>query len=72
MVLTAYRATRAMKRIAELNTLIMKMYEDHVLGSLSEERYNMMAESYEKEQKELSVQLEADEATLPNCWALLL
>ena len=61
---TKSRIEKAKKRITELNTLIMKVYEDHVLGSLSEERYNMMAESYEKEQKELSLQLEADEATL--------
>ena len=42
----------------------MKVYEDHVLGSLSEERYSMMAESYENEQKTLKQQLEADEAAL--------
>ncbi len=58
---TRSRVEKAKKRIAELNTLIMKVYEDHVLGSLSEERYNMLAESYEKEQKALSEQLEADD-----------
>jgi len=61
---TRSRVEKAKKRIAELNTLIMKVYEDYVLRSLSEERYNMLAESYEKEQKALSEQLEADEATL--------
>ena len=61
---TRIRVEKAKKRIAELNTLIMKVYEDHVLGSLPEERYSMMAESYENEQKELKKQLEVDEATL--------
>lgn len=58
------RVERAKKRITELNRLIMKVYEDHVLGSLSEERYSMMAESYENEQKTLKQQLETDEAAL--------
>ncbi len=58
------RVERAKKRITELNRLIMKEYEDHVLGSLSEERYSMMAESYENEQKTLKQQLETDEAAL--------
>ena len=61
---TRSRVEKAKKRIAELNTLIMKVYEDHVLGSLSEERYNMMAESYENEQNTLKQQLDTDEATL--------
>lgn len=61
---TRIRVEKAKKRIAELNRLIMKVYEDHVLGSLPEERYSMMAESYENEQKELKKQLEVDEATL--------
>lgn len=34
---------KAKKRIVELDTLIMKVYEDHVLGSLSEERYNNLS-----------------------------
>jgi len=61
---TRSRVEKAKKRITELNTLIMKVYEDHVLGSLSEERYSMMAESYENEQKTLKQQLEVDEAAL--------
>lgn len=61
---TRSRVEKAKKRIAELNTLIMKVYEDHVPGSLSEERYNMMAESYENEQNTLKQQLDTDEATL--------
>lgn len=61
---TRNRVEKAKNRITELNTLIMKVYEDHVLGSLSEERYSMMAESYENEQKNLKQQLEVDEAAL--------
>ena len=55
---TRSRIDKAKKRLTELTKLIMKVYEDHVLGSLSEERYSMMAESYENEQKTLKQQLE--------------
>ena len=61
---TRIRIEKAKKRISELNKLIMKVYEDHVLGSLSEDRYIMMAESYENEQKALTEQLETDETAL--------
>ena len=44
----------------------MRVYEDHVLGNLSDERYSMMAANYEAEQKSLSAQIEADELTLNN------
>ena len=40
---------------------MLDLSRDH-LGPLSEERYNMMAESYENAQKTLKQQLEADEA----------
>lgn len=61
---TVIRVEKAKKRLVELDKLIMKVYEDHVLGSLSEERYSMMAESYENEQIALRKQLENDEAAL--------
>ena len=41
------------KRIAEIDTLIQKIYEDNVSGKLSDERYATLALSYEEEQKTL-------------------
>ena len=41
------------KRIAELKRLFIKIYEDNAAGRLSDERYEMLSESYESEQKRL-------------------
>ena len=45
--------SRAKKRIAEIDTLIQKIYEDNASGKLSDERYATLSLSYEKEQKTL-------------------
>ena len=41
------------KRIAEIDTLIQKIYEDNASGKLSDERYATLSLSYEEEQKTL-------------------
>ena len=48
------------KRIAELKRLFIKIYEDNAKGKLSDERFDMMSQTYEAEQK----QLEAEVVTL--------
>ena len=40
-------------RIKELDMLIERIYEDNVLGKISDERFCRMSANYEKEQKEL-------------------
>ena len=47
-------------RISELKRLFIKVYEDNAAGRLSDERYEMLSQTYEAEQK----QLEADTARL--------
>ena len=42
------------KRLAELTKILNKLYEDVVLGKISEERYQAMAPTYEEEQRSLS------------------
>ena len=44
---------KAKKRIAEIDNLIQKLYEDNAIGKISDERYATMALSYEEEQQEL-------------------
>lgn len=44
---------RAQKRIAEIDTLIQKIYEDNASGKLSDERYAILSTSYEEEQQTL-------------------
>ena len=48
------------KRISELKRLFIKIYEDNASGRLNDERFDMLSQSYEAEQK----QLEAEVITL--------
>lgn len=42
------------RRIKELDAIIQRLYEDHVLGKLSEERFTKMSADYEREQAALA------------------
>ena len=48
------RLEKAKKRLADIDKLITRIYEDMVLGNLSQERYQKMLEGYEAEQAELN------------------
>ena len=52
---------KSRRRIKELDMLIERIYEDNVLGKISDERFYRMSANYEKEQKELLVAVEHDE-----------
>ena len=41
------------KRIAELDKLFTRLYEDNVAGKISDERFQLMSEGYEDEQRKL-------------------
>ena len=43
------------KRIAELDKLFSKLYEDNVAGRVSDERFEKLSAGYETEQKQLKV-----------------
>ncbi len=45
------------KRISELKRLFIKIYEDNASGRLSDERFDMMSQSYEMEQKQLETEV---------------
>lgn len=47
----------AQKRAGELEKLICKIYEDHVLGKLSDARYAALDAQYAKEQNELECEI---------------
>ncbi|WP_343256317.1 recombinase family protein [Ligaoa zhengdingensis] len=51
------RLAQAEKRIAELDRLFLKIYEDNANGKLSDERYAMMSATYENEQTELKTEV---------------
>ena len=46
------------KRIQELDRLFIHLYEDHVAGKVSEERFAMMSRTYEDEQQALKKDME--------------
>ena len=48
------------RRITELKRLFIKIYEDNASGRLTDERYDMLSQTYGAEQK----QLEAEVITL--------
>lgn len=48
---------KAKKRIAEIDKLIQRIYEDNVIGKLSDERFATLSNTYETEQKELKEKL---------------
>ena len=45
------------KRVAELDKLFTRLYEDNVSGKISDERFEMMSKGYEDEQAELKVKI---------------
>lgn len=54
------------KRIAEIDRLIEKVFEQNAGGILSDERFAKMLQSYEKEQKALTQEVEENLQTLQN------
>ena len=46
------------KRFVELDLIIKRLYEDNVLGKISDERFMSLTKSYEKEQSDLKERLE--------------
>lgn len=44
---------QAKKRVGELDKLIKSVFEQHILGTLSEESYRTMIADYEKEQRDI-------------------
>ncbi len=50
--------SKAEKRIAELDVLFQRVYEDNVSGKLTDERFATLSASYEDEQKRLKAETE--------------
>ena len=55
---------KAKKRIAEIDKLIQRIYEDNVIGKLSDERFATLSNTYETERKELKEKLPEMESYL--------
>lgn len=58
------RIEKGKKRVAELDTLIRKTYEDNVSGKLTDKRFEILSAGYEREQSELEQSITALQAEL--------
>jgi len=58
------RIAKEQKRIAELNTLIRRIYEDNVSGKLTDKRFELLSGEYEQEQTELEQSISRLQAEL--------
>ena len=48
---------QSMQRIAKLDTIIQRLYEDNIEGKISDERFAKMTTTYEQEQKDLEAKV---------------
>ena len=55
------KVEQAKKRLADLDVIISRLYEDHVLGELSKDRYQKMSADYEEEQERLKLEIDVIE-----------
>ena len=58
------RIAKEQKRVAELNTLIRKIYEDNVSGKLSDKRFEILSAGYEQEQAALEESIQTLQAEI--------
>lgn len=52
------------KRIAELDRIFKRIYEDDITGAISHERFLKLSAEYEAEQKELTVFVKTEQAAV--------
>ena len=55
---------KARKRLAELDAMFVKTYEEHAKGEISDRNYNTLVAAYVKEQSELETAVGEYEATI--------
>lgn len=58
------RLATAKQRVSELEVLLCKIYEDNILGKLSDSRYATLDAQYAKEQAELTAEISALEKAI--------
>ena len=58
------KLSRDRKRSAELDGLIKKLYESYAAGNLTEKRFKLLSDGYEREQEELDAAIEHEQAEL--------
>ena len=56
------KLSRDRKRFGELDGLIKKLYESYAAGNLTEKRFKLLSDGYEREQEELEMVIEREQA----------
>ena len=51
------RVESSERRISKLKRLFIKIYEDNASGRLTDERYDMLSQTYEAEQEQLETEV---------------
>lgn len=57
------------RRIAEIDAIIKRLYEDNIIGKLTDERFNKMTADYEREQDALEKSRQEMQTVIDNCEA---
>lgn len=57
------------RRIAEIDAIIKRLYEDNIIGKLTDERFNKMTADYEREQAALEKSRQEMQTVIDNCEA---
>lgn len=60
------KLSREQKRANELNQLIKKIYEDNVIGKLTDKRFEMLLSDYEQEQADLETSIQNTQKEISN------
>ena len=60
----ARQVSEAENRIKALNKIIQSLYEDNVMGKITEERFVLMSEAYEQEQRQLKETVEHSQSEI--------
>lgn len=60
----ARQVSEAENRIKALNKIIQSLYEDKVMGKITEERFALMSEAYEQEQRQLKETVENSQSEI--------
>lgn len=59
------KLSQSKARIEEIDRVLTKLYEDNALGKITDERFEKLSSTYEKEQRELANNVLKAETILP-------
>ena len=61
-----FKLEQSKARVAEIDRVLTKLYEDNALGKITDDRFERLSATYEKEQRELAESVAKAEADIAN------